>query len=582
MMVVFFREWKCILSWLGGLVLLASGWGCAPSLRQTNGGPPTAQGDTLDARTRIRQMALRHLVDGSVLEAKGEYAQAILEYQDALRYDPDPALYFALSKNYSALAKHSLAIESGKEAVRRAPSELTYLQNLADVYTAAFEYDAAAEQYEKIIRVDSSNISAWFNLAHLLQNRKPLKALEVYERLLNRFGPQWEVLLQVAQLYEKMGKQAEAAEALRQMTLLDPENKALKESLAQTYLRAGKYDEALAVFLQLREIYPDNLGIQAEIAGIHLAQNKYEEAAQEFETILVQDTVSVELKLRIGELYFSQVGKDSTLALLTRNIYERIVEKHSSDWRAYWFLGALGGILRDDSLSVRNFRRVTELANWNADAWVYLSSVFLGKNNFDEVVHILESALRVVPDDFRVNFFLGFAYSRLGRNVDAARVLERSRQINPKDLEAAAQLALVYDGLKKFEESDRLYEECLQLDSTRAMVLNNYAYSLAERGLQLERALRMVQKALESDSANSSYLDTIGWVYFKLGRYREAEVYVKKAITKGEASAVVYEHLGDIYFMLNDRTSALEQWNLGLKLDETNQSLREKIVRGSL
>ena len=230
----------------------------------------------------------------------------------------------------------------------------------------------------------------------------------------------------------------------------------LRFHMARAMANLRKYDEALAVYSQLQEMNPDNLGILPEIAGIHLAQNKYADAAREFETILSQDTVSVELKLRIGELYFSQVGKDSTLAPLARTIYERITQKHPDDWRAYWFLGALGGVLHDDSLSVRNFRRVTQLASWNADAWVYLSSVFLGKNNFGEVVQILETALKVVPDDFRVNFFLGFAYSRLGRNTDAARVLERACQINPKDIEAVAQLALVYDGLKKTNERTRI------------------------------------------------------------------------------------------------------------------------------
>ena len=130
-----------------------------------------------------------------------------------------------------------------------------------------------------------------------------------------------------------------------------------------------------------------------------------------------------------------------------------------------------------------DFRRVTELASWNADAWVYMSGVFLGKNDFSKVVQILESAVKVVPEDFRVNFFLGFAYSRLGRNIDAARVLEQARQINPKDVDAIAQLALVYDGMKKYEDptvcTKRLFNS-----SSRSLILNNFASNLSERGLR--------------------------------------------------------------------------------------------------
>jgi tetratricopeptide (TPR) repeat protein len=366
------------------------------------------------------------------------------------------------------------------------------------------------------------------------------------------------------------------------MTEIDPSNKALKESLAQTYIRAGDHEKALTLLEDLRETYPDDMNIQAEIAGVYLIRKEYARAAREFDTILKRDSVNADVKIHIGELYFAQVSTDSTLAPVARTIFERIAEKHPDDWRPFWFLGALGSIMKNDSLASSGFQRVTELASWNADAWVYLSSVFLGNNNFAEVARILESAVKVLPDDFRVNFFLGIAYSRLSRNEEAVRVLEHARQLNPKDVDAIAQLALVYDTMRKTEESDRLYEEALTLDPENSLILNNYAYSLAERGLQLERALRMAKDAVEAQPDTPSYLDTMGWIYFRLGQYRDAEKWVKEAITKGEVSAVVYEHLGDIYYRLNDREQAMEHWNMALRLDGSNTALREKISRGSL
>ncbi len=563
-------------------VSLALVGGCSPETgalgeRAANG---VSRASTVE--DSARQMAVQHMIDGSIQEVKGDYAKAVLEYQDALRYDQDPAIYFALSKNYSLLGKHTLAIEAAREAVKRSPEKIEFRRNLADVYALAFEYDAAAAQFEEVIKRDSSQMEAWYNLARLHQPRKPLRALEVYEEINRRFGSDWEILLQIAEINNKLGRFDKAAVALQEMSEIDPANKALKESLAQTYARAGKYDEALAVFNGLRELNPDDLNIAAEIGGVLLARGEPARAAEEFAAIMKGDSVPVDLKLHVGEMYFAQLGKDSMLAPATKTIFEQIAEKHPDDWRPFWFLGAVGSIMHDDSAAVRNFRRVTELASWNADAWVYLSSVFLGKNNFGEVARILESAVRVLPDDYRVNFFLGISYSRLDRPRDAARVLERARQINPREVDAVAQLALVYDGMKRFEESDSLYEEALRLDPANSLVLNNYAYSLAERNVQLERALAMSRKAVDADPANPSYLDTIGWIYYRLGNYQEAERHVKEAIGKGEVNAVVYEHLGDIYFKLNQKDLAIEQWNLALKLDAGNTMLRDKIARGSL
>jgi tetratricopeptide (TPR) repeat protein len=565
--------------WLVPSMLLLGCGGGQESARNTSGGTEL---QAMDSGDQDKRRALEHFVDGSVYETKGDYARAVLEYQDALRFDKDPAIYFALSKNFAILGKNALAIDAAKEALRLAPGEMTYRRNLADIYAGAFELDAAAEQFEEIIKRDSSQVDAWYNLARIYQVRKPLRSLEVFELILQRFGPDWDVLLQTAEIYNKMGKFDKSAEALRQMATIDPGNSALQENLAQAYIRAGKYDEALAVYAGLRERYPEDLGLRAEVAGVYLAQGAYPRAAEEFEAILSMDTVSVEVKLHIGEMYFGQLGKDSTLAPLTRTIFERIAAKHPADWRAYWFLGAVGTLMRDDSLAVGNFKKVTELASWNADAWVYLSSVFLGKNNFAEVARVLETALKVLPDDFRVNFFLGVSYSRLGRNLDAVRVLEKARELNPKDVDVIAQLALVYDSMKKFEESDALYEEAIHIDAANHLVLNNYAYSLAERGVQLERALTYARKAVETQPENPSYLDTIGWIYFRLGQYTEAERYVKQAISKGEVSAVVYEHLGDIYYKMNQKDLAMEHWQMALKLDEANAPLRDKIARGSL
>lgn len=528
------------------------------------------------------QAALRHFIDGSVFEVKAEYAQAALEYQEALRYEKNHAMYFALARCYAALKKPALAIEAGREAVRLAPDNLDYRRMLAEVSASAFDLDGAAAQYEEIIARDSSSLDAWYNLARVYQPRKPLKALEVYENITARFGPQWDVLLQTAELCNKLGKPERAAAALRQMAEIDPGNKELKRTLAQTWVHAERYDDALALYEELRGLDPANLEVQAEIAGIWLLKKDYPRAAQQFDGILRMDTVSVDMKIHIGELYFNRLEKDSTLIPVTRSVFERIRDAHPSDWRPYWFLGGIASMEKNDSISVSNFRRVTELASWNADGWVFLSAVYLNKNDFARSLPILESAVKAVPDDFRVNFFLGVAYSRVGRNEDAARVLEKARLVNPKDVDAIGQLALVYEGLKKLDESDSLYEEALRIDPRNHLILNNYGYSLAERNIQLERALVMATGAVEAQPENASYLDTIGWVYFRLGRYREAETYIKRAISKGDANATLHEHLGDIFFRLNDPDQALEQWNAALKLDAGNSGLREKITRKSL
>ena len=453
--------------------------------------------------------AVQHFVDGSVYEMKGEYAQAVLEYQDALRYEQDDAIYFALSKCYSQLGKHTLAIETGREAVEHDPEKLEYRRNLANAFIAAYDLDSAAHEYEEIVRRDSNTIENWYSLARLYQVRNPKKALQVFEIMSERFGAEWDVLLQISELYNQVGQFEKSAEALKKMLALDPGNAELKRSLAQTYIRAQKFDQADTLYTELTTTYPDNLDYLGEFGIVHLLKKEYSKADSVFDVLLSTDTVAVDAQLHIGEVYFGQVEKDSTLIPAAVKVFERIRDKHMNDWRPYWFLGALGAIGRDSSMAVDNFRKVTELSSGNADAWVYLSQVFLERNDFQGVISVLEKAITIVPNDFRVNFFLGVAYNRVGRNDDAVRALEKARQINPKDINAISQLALVYDGMKRYDESDRLYEEGLKLDPDNALILNNYGYSLADRNVQVNRALEMATKAVAAQPDNTSYLDTM-------------------------------------------------------------------------
>jgi Tfp pilus assembly protein PilF len=127
-----------------------------------------------------------------------------------------------------------------------------------------------------------------------------------------------------------------------------------------------------------------------------------------------------------------------------------------------------------------------------------------------------------------------------------------------------------------------MYERALQIDPRNHLLLNNYSYSLAERGIQLDRALSMSKQAVSQQPENQSYLDTYGWIFYMMGNFREAEQWIRKAIDLGSKSAVVNEHLGDVYSKLSEKEKAIEYWEKALKIDSNNQSVRDKIRRGSL
>ena len=140
-------------------------------------------------------------------------------------------------------------------------------------------------------------------------------------------------------------------------------------------------------------------------------------------------------------------------------------------------------------------------------------------------------------------------------------------------------MGLIFDGREEYTKSDSIYNIAVKIDSTDILILNNFAYSLAERGIELERALKMVQRAVDEDPENASYLDTIGWVYFQMGQYENAKKYIKLAIEQDENNATLLDHLADVLFKLNEKDEAVALWKAALKLDTTNTDIQNKIEK---
>ncbi len=529
-----------------------------------------------------RELSLKHFLDGSLHDQKGEYAQAILEYEEALRAKQDPAIYHAMAKDFALLGKLDRAVENGKQAIALDPDNRTYRETLAEIYVSAMDYDSAATQLEAAIRIDSSYREGWTSLAHLTQMKDPQRALRLYKSILARFGPDQDTYFQMARIYESLNDLAEATEAVRGMLSLDPGNFEIKKMLADFYLRRDSVDRALQLYNDLVELQPGQIELRAAIAHAYLVKQDYQHAMEQFDIVLKKDTLSADEQIRFGQVFVSFIQKDSLVAPYAITMFRKIRSNYPDDWRSYWFLGAIYNVMKNDTEALANFQTVKKLVPDNPDGWLGIAGVYYDRGDMDTVIALLTEAVKYVPDEFRVHFLLGLAHQRKNELPDAAEALEKALQLNGKNVDAISALALVYDQMKRKDDSDSLYEHALQIDPHNHLVLNNYSYSLAERGRDLERALKMSKEAIELQPTNQSYLDTYGWIFYQMGRYEESEKYISRAVDLGNASSVLYEHLGDVNFRLSHREKAIECWKKALELDPTNETLKGKVGRGSL
>jgi Flp pilus assembly protein TadD len=147
-------------------------------------------------------------------------------------------------------------------------------------------------------------------------------------------------------------------------------------------------------------------------------------------------------------------------------------------------------------------------------------------------------------------------YIRQNRLDDARKMLDDSIQKNPSNSAALSVRGTLYLKQGKTDVAMKDFEKALQLDPNQDIAANNEAYLLAEQGRDLEIALKYAQSARSRHGEDPNIADTLGWVYYKMGRFRPAVDQLQFAVSKDPANPEFQYHLGAIYKANNQRSEA--------------------------
>ena len=206
-----------------------------------------------------------------------------------------------------------------------------------------------------------------------------------------------------------------------------------------------------------------------------------------------------------------------------------------------------------------------------------LALAYINLDNPLDAISILLRARDKFPKSFGVNYLLGSTYSTEKKYELAKKSLKTALSIDPESRPTKHLLATVYNYLEEWTFSDKLYEELVSSDKSDGQALNNYSYTLAERGIKLRTAMNMAEKAMELEPGNPAYLDTIGWIYFKQKKFEKALKYIEQSISKNPENAVVLEHLGDVLMKVDRPEDARTYYGKALAIDKNNDRLQRKI-----
>jgi tetratricopeptide (TPR) repeat protein len=516
-------------------------------------------------------------VDGVVFELNQNIPGALLSYQEALLFDSTSSpIYTALGRDYWLMGKNESAVRMLSRAVALDPKNIEALELLSQSHLRNGEWDQAETILHRILEVEPGRVDVLHDLAVIYaETNHPEKSNALFEDI-RRTGPIPDARLAftLGELYAKLDQPQKAGYFFRRGIEADPNSGYGYWGLGASFEALGDTTAAEEQYLKAHSREPNLPQAKESLSNLYVFRKDWDKAVALWREAVDRDSTDLVARLELADVFEAKGDTAAAIAFL-----DETNKRMPDQWQGPFNLGRmyLDGDHWDKAREC--FQRVIALDRESQRGWLFLGITYASMDSLDQAVPCMDTAIRIAPQEPLSYLYLGTTLDRLKRPLEAVPPLEKAIELRPGWTAPINALASIYEGMKRYELSDSLFERGIKIAPDDSQLLNNYGYSLSERGIRLDEAMRMAQKALVKDPDNGAYLDTAGWIYYRLGDFQKALEYILKAAATHPANAVVIEHLGDVYDKLGDKVKAAEAWERAVKIDPNSASLLEKLNR---
>jgi tetratricopeptide (TPR) repeat protein len=520
----------------------------------------------------------------------GKYSEALHLYNEFVKkYPQNATAKYNLSKlcfqNKNAQAAETFA----QKAVEINPANTYFQEYYTFLLLYNYKFKNAEKQYNSLIEKNPSNPDYVFKKAQLfLKTKEYAKALDCLNEYEKIVGFNEDIINQKKNLYIILNKPDLAILEIKKLQKEYPSNVAYPLLIAEIYVSEKNTVGAEITFKEIENKYGTDPTAQAALAEYYLSK-KDEKAYNDFMLKLMQNkNVSTETKIsiilpRLKKLDEDSIANDNHIIELVKSISLAA----PTDKDAILIYANVLTYSKKTILAIAQYKRYLTLDSSNFDVWIQVASLYFDEKMYDSTIVISEIASKLFYDKALPYFYKGLAYVQKNEQEKAIESLTTALK---KDASNNALAALIhtslgdaYNSLKQYKQSDESFDAALKLFPLDATTLNNYAYYLSVRNERLTDAEAMSKKSLELQPNSKSFLDTYGWILFQQGKFEEAKKYIEKAIqSNGEEDGTLFEHLGDVYFKLNDLLNAKKYWQMAKDKGEDNSILINKIKSGKI
>src|SRR6201996_3076987 len=510
-----------------------------------------------------------------------------------------------------------LAIDEYAKIVQLQPNDIESRLLLGQLYTLAHDTPHAEEQFKAAEHIDPNSEDVVLNLARLYgdsgdvthaiavltavpeddrtakmeyalgmsydQLKDNKKAIDAYGKAFDMERDNLDAERGLAQALLNANQLDAALKHFENISSGDPQDAQSYPRIAEIQRRQGHYEQALATLKKAKALASDSLEIGFNEALIDDSLGHYDDAVQTLQDLVKQTTHP--------DGQYSDGEKNNRSIFLDRlaNVYK---EQQKTDLavQTYQLMVAMGGDFAergyqgevDGYRDAKQYDKATQVAQQAAAAMpkdktvqLMLAAQLADSGKTEEGLKLAKSQLQGNAGDREVHLTLAQMYTRLRRwkdasdEIDAADALSAHKD-SPAPLTQDDKIYIYFlrgalaERQKHYDSAEEEFRKILAIDPNNSMTLNYLGYMLGDRGVKLDDALTMVQKAVQQEPQNGAYLDSLGWVYFKMGQYALAEANLRKASERMGQDPAVHDHLGELYEKTGRLKLAASQWEQSL------------------
>lgn len=386
----------------------------------------------------------------------------------------------------------------------------------------------------------SENQALLFNIASLHnQQGNQDQAIKLCNRLMEYhpdFYPAWSLK---ARILAADKQHLTALDVVNEGLTQFPKDKGLTLLKARLLIKLKDINQARDVFLELSEQMPNDPHILLPLALTQLDLLDY-------------------------------LGAKATL--------EALLNLHQLQSEAHYYLGRVEQKLNNQDAALQHYLAMTDGREYLA-AQGSIVSIYVAKGEIDNATAHLSKQRSIDPENQPAYYLFEVdALKQVKRFNDALAILNHAINLYPDNKELRYDRAMVSEKLDDFAQLEADLKHIISIDPENATALNALGYTLADRNLRLDEALKYIQAAQVQAPKDAAIMDSLGWVYFRMGRYNEALTLLNQAFEQFP-DAEVAAHLGEVYWTMGDAQQAKRIWQEALSKQPKSSILLDTLQR---